>query len=135
VVARVGGTIFAHAGLLPGGTGALAEGNRDARCWLEAAGNMPEVVIDDQGPVWTRVWGIAPADCALLDQVLAAAGARRMVVAHTPQMHGITSDCDGRLWRIDTGMSAAYGGPIEVLELRGDREARVLRAKGGRHGR
>jgi len=40
-----------------------------------------------------------------------------MVVAHTVQEHGITSACDGKLWRIDVGLAKLYGGPIEVLEL------------------
>jgi len=136
VVVQIGDTVFSHAGILPGHDDALPGGNRDARCWLQGAGAMPEVAVDDEGPVWTRVWGHGAADCALLGAVLDSIGARRMVVAHTPQLQGITSDCDGRLWRIDTGMSRAYGGPVQVLELTaGDGGVRVLRgAKGDRHG-
>jgi hypothetical protein len=40
-----------------------------------------------------------------------------MVVGHTVQPHGITSACDGTLWRIDVGLATYYGGPIQVLEL------------------
>jgi hypothetical protein len=43
------------------------------------------------------------------------------------QPHGITSACDGKLWRIDVGLAKLYGGPIEVLELRDAAEPRVLR--------
>ena len=41
-----------------------------------------------------------------------------MVVGHTVQQQGITSACDGKLWRIDVGLAEVYGGPIEVLEVR-----------------
>jgi hypothetical protein len=39
-----------------------------------------------------------------------------MVVGHTVQPH-VDSDCDGKLWRIDVGMTKVFGGPVEVLEL------------------
>ena len=54
--------------------------------------------------MWTRVWGMGEADCTALDQVLGKLGVKRMVVAHTVQEHGITSACDGKLWRIDVGL-------------------------------
>jgi hypothetical protein len=57
--------------------------------------------------------------------VLGALGAKRMVVGHTVQQRGITDACEGTLWRIDVGLAAYYGGPIEVLEIAG--EPRVLR--------
>ena len=49
--------------------------------------------------------------------VLARLGGTRMIVGHTPQRGGITSDCGGKLWRIDVGLAAHYGGVIEVLEI------------------
>jgi hypothetical protein len=52
-----------------------------------------------------------------------------MVVGHTVQEEGITSACGGRVWRIDTGMSSHYGGPLEVLQIEGD-SVRVLRPGG-----
>ena len=48
-----------------------------------------------------------------------------MVVGHTVQEKGITSACDGKLWRIDVGLAKGYGGPIEVLEV--SETPRVLR--------
>jgi hypothetical protein len=60
--------------------------------------------------------------------VLAALGARRMVVGHTVQKAGISSACGDRVYRIDVGLSRYYGdGPIQVLEIDGDR-VRVLSA-------
>jgi hypothetical protein len=43
-----------------------------------------------------------------------------MVVGHTVQDAGITAYCGGRLWCIDVGLAAHYGGVPEVLEIRGD---------------
>ena len=53
-------------------------------------------------------------------------GAKRMVVGHTVQPSGISNACQGRVWRIDVGMSRAFGGPIEVLQIAGG-EVTVLR--------
>jgi len=52
-----------------------------------------------------------------------------MVVGHTPHTGGITPACDARVYRIDTGIARYYGGPAEVLEIRGDQVA-VLRVGG-----
>jgi hypothetical protein len=40
-----------------------------------------------------------------------------MVVGHTPQSRGISAACGGQVWRIDTGMSHFYGGPLQLLEI------------------
>lgn len=117
VVAVIGDSVFSHAGVLPTWTGDLVAANRAARCWLDGVGREPEVSNDPDGPVWTRAWGGDEVDCERLREVLGALGAVRMVVAHTPQLGGITSACDGQLWRIDTGMSSYYGGPIQALEI------------------
>jgi hypothetical protein len=43
-----------------------------------------------------------------------------MVVGHTVQRRGVNSACDGKVWRIDVGLSRYFGGPIQALEIRGD---------------
>ena len=48
-----------------------------------------------------------------------------MIVAHTRHSQ-ITPYCDGRIWVIDTGMSRAYGGQIQALELIDDEVTRIL---------
>src|SRR5690606_3460367 len=118
VAVIVGDTVFAHAG--PSAGDDLEAINRATRCWLAGEGPAPGLLADDDGPVWTRAYGGEAPDCARLAAALDALGARRMVVGHTIQPGGIGGACEGRLWRIDVGMSRAYGGPIEVLELRGD---------------
>jgi hypothetical protein len=49
-----------------------------------------------------------------------------MVVGHTVQHRGVNGACEGHLWRIDVGLSHYFGGPIQVLEIRGD-DIAVLR--------
>ncbi|MBX7459024.1 metallophosphoesterase [Qipengyuania sp. 1NDH17] len=61
-----------------------------------------------------------------LDLVLSRYGARRLVVAHTPSIEGIVDDLDGKLLRIDTGISAHYGGPASYLVIEGE-EVRAFR--------
>jgi hypothetical protein len=40
-----------------------------------------------------------------------------LVVAHTVHLEGITSACNGKVWRVDVGMSAYYGGVPSVLKI------------------
>jgi hypothetical protein len=131
VIALVGGAVFSHAGVLGDWAAHADETNLAARCWLDGQAREPPAALAAQdGPVWTRVLGTPGAeDCAALSAALATLGATRMVVAHTVQDHGITSACDGKLWRIDVGLARLYGGPIEVLELREGGEPQVLRGQ------
>lgn len=121
VIAIVGDTVLSHAGIVGDWATKIDEVNMTSRCWLDGqvgGGTLaPPVLVEDDSPVWTRVWGTGDAHCAMLDQVLDKVGAKRMVVAHTVQDGGVTSACDGKLWRIDVGLSKYYGGPIQVLEL------------------
>jgi len=81
-------------------------------------------VVD--GPIWSRDYSFEVTDnkCLMLDEALSILGAKRMVVGHTVQNY-IHSECGGKVWLIDTGMSAVYKGQIQVLELIGD-AARVI---------
>jgi hypothetical protein len=130
VVAIVGDAVFSHAGVLGDWATQVDEVNRSARCWLDGqAGSIeevPPVLASDTSPVWTRAFGLGDADCAAAKTALAALGAKRMVVGHTVQAGGINEVCDGAVWRIDVGLSKAYGGPIQVLELSPDKPPKVL---------
>jgi Calcineurin-like phosphoesterase len=116
----VGDTVFSHAGVVGKWAAQLERVNLENRCWL--AGELPPpapppALIEDDSPVWTRELGGELVDCEALTRTLAALGAARMVVGHTVQPTGISSACDGKLWRIDVGLSAHYDGPIQVLEI------------------
>ena len=52
-------------------------------------------------------------------------GVKRLIVGHTPYEEGIQFFCQGKVWCIDVGMAAHYGGPVQVLEIEGD-SVRVL---------
>lgn len=117
VVAIVGDTAFVHGGIIPGVAASLDADQLATRCWLDGAGPMPDLLERNDGPVWDRSLAGPDVDCARLDRALAELGVARLVVGHTPQPNGITSGCAGKVWRIDVGLAAYYGGPTEVLEL------------------
>jgi hypothetical protein len=120
LTAIVGDAIFAHAGVTPRHVEQLEALEREARAWLRGeSAAPPRALVDDHGPVWTRLYGEdeTPAACAAARAVLARLRLRRMVVAHTTQRTGINAICDGQVWRIDVGLSRRYGGPMQVLEL------------------
>ncbi|TPV94764.1 MAG: calcineurin [Myxococcales bacterium FL481] len=116
----VGDTVFAHGGVLPRYAGQLEALNRAAREWLsgERTDLHPAIMAED-GPLWSRHYSRSsgPKVCKPLAETLVRIGAKRMVVGHTPQLSGITSACDQRVWRIDVGMAAHYGGPTQALEI------------------
>jgi hypothetical protein len=137
-ILKIGDTLFAHGGIsaeyarLP-----LAAVNQRVATAMAAADDSPgSVLTDPLGPLWYR--GLVQADpdaqtartaakppsVALapgqeLDAVLNAYGARRLVIAHTPSLQGIQVTGNGRLARIDTGISRFYGGPLSWLEITG----------------
>jgi hypothetical protein len=126
-IAIVGDTVFSHAGVIGEWARHVDEANLGARCWLDGqTSQVSSLLTSDDSPVWTRALGTPGAtDCAAVDAALATLGAKRMVVAHTVQKH-VTSDCDGKLWRIDVGMTRMFGGPIEVLQITAGGEVTTL---------
>jgi len=56
--------------------------------------------------------------CAILSKVLDRIGANRMVVGHTPQERGCNCACEGKIWRIDVGMSSGVcNAPAQIIEI------------------
>jgi hypothetical protein len=134
VAAIVGTTAFVHGGILPEHVDGLVALDDGVRAMLSGEPFDPalvEAAMDPQGPLWSRdfAWVEEPEVCERLGRSLAKLGVKRMVVGHTVQEKGITSACEGRVWRIDVGLAAHYGGPTEVLEIDGD-TVRPLRAGG-----
>jgi hypothetical protein len=119
-VTMVGDTVFAHGGVLPRFVDSLEQVNRDSRCFLLGLMQPPEAIMDPEGPIWSRAFSTGDSACEELTKTLESLSAKRMVVGHTPQLTGITSACDDKVWRIDTGMADFYRGPTEVLEIIGD---------------
>ncbi len=131
VVLKIGGTVFVHGGVVPRWARYGVERiNQEVSQWLLGQAPEPDSAqgVDDGDRVmWTRQFSssVDDADCAVLAESLRILDARRMVVAHTVHPE-ITARCDGRVWAVDVGMSRAYGGPIQVLEIIEDRTLKVI---------
>ncbi len=118
------GNVFVHGGLTPRWAEVGADQiNANVERWLRQGGRPPAAVTDPEGPVWTRAFSDRPdaGDCATLGESLAELGADRMIVGHTVHTTGVESACDGKVWMIDVGMAAHYGGSPAALEIIGDR--------------
>ncbi|MFL6743662.1 MAG: metallophosphoesterase [Sphingomicrobium sp.] len=135
-VVKLGDTLFAHGGLSAEyGTLTLDAINRRAREAMAAGDDSPKAILNDPlGPLWyrglvgadpeaaaARAPRLAPTPEQELATVLAAFGARRIVVGHTPSLSGIAVRSGGRLIQVDTGISRFYGGPLTWLEIAGDK--------------
>ncbi len=132
VVQIIGDNVFVHGGVLPEHVAyGLDRSNAEVREWLLGEGPVPDDMLKRGSLVWARDYSddVGEKDCATLRGVLESLGAKRMIVGHTVQEDGIRSYCDGRVWCIDVGMSAHYGGSVAVLEIVGD-SVRVLDAAG-----
>ena len=120
----VGDTVFAHGGVLPVHlSNGLENMNREIQAWMRGELPRPDFLSGDESMVWSRHFSadVDQQDCQLLERVLADLGVARMVVAHTVQRQGINAACGDKVWRIDVGMSAHYGGSIQALRIRGGR--------------
>jgi len=137
-IAKVGNIVFAHGGISAeyAKFSIDAVNRRVAGAMASAAGGPTSVLDDPLGPLWYRgltgrdpeaeqIRATGPPAPHLsveqeLDMVLNAYGAKHMVIGHTPSLQGIILQYDGRLARIDTGISRYYGGPLSWLEIAGD---------------
>lgn len=122
IIAKVGDDLFVHGGVREAHLDyGIERINRETSQWMNGQGQAPSVLQSEQGPIWTRIYSEPqprPEACDELERVLQRAQAKRMVVGHTVQRDGITSACDGRIYRIDVGLASYYGGDqIQVLQL------------------
>ncbi|MCC6527243.1 MAG: metallophosphoesterase [Polyangiaceae bacterium] len=124
MVLELAGNVFVHGGLLPKHvTRGVARLNAEAAAFLR--GESPATygfLADWDSPVMMRHYSDHPTagHCAVLGQALAGLGARRMVVGHTPQLGGIASYCDGRVWAVDACLGSVCGSRRELLVIEGD---------------
>ena len=135
-ILKIGSTLFAHGGISAEYAKQPIDvvNNRVAAAMAAADDSPSSVLSDPLGPLWYRGLVTVDADAqrkraaakppALqltaeqeLDAVLTAYGAQRLVIAHTPSLKGIKIISGGRLARIDTGISRAYGGALTWLEI------------------
>ncbi len=121
VVTIVGKTVFVHGGVLPHVVDyGIERLNQESREWIRKERVCPpDVLLATDGPVWSRHYSdeTDEEDCRLLEETLERLGVERMVVGHTVQEGAIPHACGEKVWRIDVGMAAHYGGAPAVLEV------------------
>jgi hypothetical protein len=139
-IVKIGGTLFAHGGISAEyAKQPLDAVNRRVAAAMAAGEDTPASILNDPlGPLWYRGLVMKDSDADAeraterppmplitseqeLDAVLAAYGAQRLVIGHTPSVKGIQITANGKLARIDTGISRFYGGPLSWLEIVGDK--------------
>lgn len=132
-VVQIGDTIFVHGGISPAYAPVSDNDiNRQVAQALAARDTGREAIINSaMGPLWYR--GLAglppetpvrgapplPSVSVQLDRLLSLRKARRIVIGHTPILSGVTVQEAGRLGRVDSGASRAYGGKPGYLEIIG----------------
>ncbi len=122
-VLKIGSWVFSHAGILPKISGKynIDEINKIVREFL-----LGNTVLDKNSDIvdlfWHRAYA-STADCKLLKNSLNDYSAKYAAIGHTVQSN-INSVCEGSLWRVDVGMSDAFGNTqkYEVLEILNDGE-------------
>lgn len=137
-ILKIGGTLFVHGGVSAEFASQSIEAvNASVAKAMATADDSPTSILSDPlGPLWYRGLVTTDADAQAkraamkrtsvpqtaeqeLNLVLAAYGAERLIVAHTPSTKGIQIGYGGRLADIDTGNSRYYGGPLSWLEING----------------
>lgn len=123
-VLQLGSILFVHGGLHPAhGAYGLEQINRSYQDWLAGKqAQLPEYLQNESSPIWSRAYSQpnVPPDCEQLKQTLQQFKARFLVVGHSVQSRA-NSACNGQVWRIDVGLARHYGGPIQVLEIQGEK--------------
>ena len=138
-ILKLGDTLFVHGGISAeyAKEPIAAINARVAKAMTAADDSQASVLLDPLGPLWYR--GLVTTDgdanaarAAMkpspapmnaeqeLGFVLQSLGAKRLVVAHTPNLKGIQIAYGGRFADIDTGNSRFYSGPPSWLEIVGD---------------
>jgi hypothetical protein len=139
-IVKIGRTLFVHGGLSAEyAKQPLDLVNKRVATAMAARDDSPTSILNDPlGPLWYRGLIMKDADADAeraaakppmpvitseqeLDAVLAAYGADRLVIGHTPSIKGVQITANGKLARIDTGISRFYGGPLSWLEIVGDK--------------
>lgn len=139
----VNNLVFAHGGLLPHHLKyGLQRINDEVHEWMcgslrpdGSQASPPFPAMGDSNSVqWNRTFGKERVSeyermhmNMQLRSTLEQLNARAMVVGHTPQMGGVNCECDGRIWRVDAGMSSGVlDAAPQVLEFSKDEEGRLV---------
>jgi hypothetical protein len=116
-IVRINDVLFLHGGIsLTVSKMKLAAINKAVREQL-AEGRMQGLGSREDGPQWDR--GLALGEPAVVDKkldiILKNMHAGHVVIGHTVDREGVLCKADGRVFRIDVGLSSVYGGPAACL--------------------
>ncbi|MEE1673750.1 metallophosphoesterase [Agarivorans aestuarii] len=127
----VGQTVFVHGGITPAyARYGLDRVNDEISQWMNGYASRPSSV-GGSGPLWNRDYGgtMSSSACNQLEETLAELGAKRMVVAHTVQ-RTVNQACNGKVWRVDVGLSSYYGGKLQAIKITNDSLIQIVEDDG-----
>ena len=131
VILKVGSFLFAHAGVLPEHINEkekhlfIKKTNKLMRLFLQGKKlhsdeEIFRYFLTKSGIIWNRNYGDDKPSCNDVEKVTKLLNVGSMIVGHSIQ-ENINSKCDNKLWRVDVGISDAFGkNNIEVLEILDD---------------
>lgn len=157
-ILQIGGWVFVHGGLTPvmAEQYTFNDINKNIKNWLigckksETLNNVNNIYHredDTNSPFWSRMfsdneeWVDGISESSFYETIIKANKKNKrnkkneikgMIVGHSPQFmynKGINSACNSRLWRVDVGMSRAFGPIDKNDEDYANRKAQVLLIK------
>ena len=119
-VAIVGDSLFVHGGISAKYAALTVDQiNDQVHAALAGTPGADKAILEDEvGPLWYR--GLTEETDVARQDVAAATkayGVKRLIIGHTPSLSGIKVLQDGRVVRIDTGITRYYGGKRSFLTI------------------
>ena len=127
-IVQIGKWVFVHGGLLPQWIESqdIKKLNNKVKSFLLGKSSLQDdtilqrIIQGDDSFFWTREYGFPTGTnhCNKLSETLKKMNATGMVIGHSIQ-NSISSDCSNKLWKVDVGMSRAFGnkGRPQCLEI------------------
>lgn len=133
-ILKINDVLFVHGGInnYISNNYTLNQINYLMRLYLMGQGSLinnkefQKLFINGDSLLWNRKYSttkMTRSQCIGLSKMLRRYNANILTIGHSPQEQGINSDCNGKVWRIDTGVSEAFGQRsaseqrIQVLEI------------------
>lgn len=131
VIIKIGSWLFVHGGLnsFISQNYTIPKINNLMKMFLNGntslfnTSEFQKLFINNKSLLWNRDFATNRPNCVKLTKNLNNFNAKHLVIGHTPQQTGINYKCGGKVWRIDTAMSEAFGkrnsknNRIQILEI------------------